>query len=72
MMESFPFKRIFAAVKGGNAGFSTSLRSGRNDEVVVNVETAISPLRCEMTNPKRGYGVKVYGDCESRCVENRK
>jgi len=38
---------------GSTAGFSTSLRSGRNDEIVVGAKAKqISPLRCEMTNLK--------------------
>src|SRR5882757_1635024 len=33
-LKRFPFREIFAAVKGSNAGFSTSLRFGRNDEIM--------------------------------------
>jgi len=45
-----------------NAGFSTSLRFGRNDGFMVDTkEKQISPLRCEMTNLKISEN-KTYKD----------
>jgi len=51
VMNGLPFTKIFAAVTGRTAGFSTSLRFGRNDDFVVLSSRATTNAGCPIHAP---------------------